>query len=249
MRISPWAGFFRLRSFRRLSLWLLLPGLIVFVRITKGAGFSDLYAVFSRPFWPGSAQREWLQSAYQLEQSSKLRLLEQDNARLRDLLELKKNAVSSTSLLPAAVISRSYNGWWHQFVLGKGSINGIQKGDVVIGPGGLVGKIESATPLTARVQLLTAPGSQIGVWVPRTKQHGMLLGTGTSRPQLVFLEKDPKVWPGDLVSTSPASSIMPPNLPVGVIQSVDNQALPAPYASVQLIAPSEAIDWVQVKIR
>ncbi len=249
MRISPWAVLFRLRSFQRLTLWLLLPGFLLFVRLSKGAGLSDLYAIVSRPFWPGSAQREWLQSAYQLEQSSKLRLLEQDNARLRDLLELKKAATGSTSLISATVISRSYKGWWHQFLLSKGALNGIQKGDVVIGPGGLVGKIESATPLTSRVKLLTAPGSQIGVWVPRTKQHGMLIGMGTSRPQLVFLEKDPRVLPGDLVSTSPASSIMPPNLPVGVIQSIDIRALPAPSAAIQLIAPSEAIDWVQVQIR
>jgi rod shape-determining protein MreC len=36
---------------------------------------------------------------------------------------------------------------------------------------------------------------------------------------------------------------------VGVIQSVDEQAVPAPTAIVQLIAAPEAIDWVQVRIR
>ena len=53
---------------------------------------------------------------------------------------------------------------------------------------------------------------------------------------------------GDLVSTSPASTLMPPNVPVGVIQSVDERAVPAPKAVVQLIAAPEAIDWVQVRI-
>ena len=32
-----------------------------------------------------------------------------------------------------------------------------------------------------------------------------------------------------------------------VIQSVDNKALPAPEATVQLLAVPEAIDWVQVQ--
>ena len=109
--------------------------------------------------------------------------------------------------------------------------------------------VESVTPVTSRVRLLTSPGSQIGVWAPRTNSHGLLVGLGTSRPQLVFIDKDPKVFPGDLVSTSPASTLLPPNVPVGVIQSLNSQSLPEPYASVQLIAAPEAIDWVQVQIR
>ena len=55
--------------------------------------------------------------------------------------------------------------------------------------------------------------------------------------------------PGDLVSTSPASTLLPPNIPVGVVQAVDEQAAPATAAVVQLIAAPEAIDWVQVKTR
>ena len=51
------------------------------------------------------------------------------------------------------------------------------------------------------------------------------------------------------MSTSPASTLLPPNLPVGVIQSLDEKALPAPNASVQLFAAPEAIDWVQVHKR
>jgi rod shape-determining protein MreC len=54
------------------------------------------------------------------------------------------------------------------------------------------------------------------------------------------------VRPGDLVVTSPASTLVPPNLPVGVIQRVAITADPAPEAMVQLSAPLEAVDWVQV---
>ena len=64
-----------------------------------------------------------------------------------------------------------------------------------------------------------------------------------------FLDKDIQVRPGDLVSTSPASTLLPPNLPVAVVQSLDTRAVPAPTALVQLIAPPDAIDWVQVKVR
>ena len=113
----------------------------------------------------------------------------------------------------------------------------------------LVGRIASVTPSTARVKLLTAPGNEIGVWLPRSRRHGLLAGRGSSRLSLRFIDKDPDVRPGDLVATSPASTLLPPNVPVGVIQSVQERAVPAPTALVQLIAAPEAIDWVQVRIR
>ena len=240
-------GTSRLRGFAQLTPWLLLISGLIVVRLSKGAGFTDAYALLSRPFWPGPAQREWIVAATDLEQASRLKLLERDNQRLRGLLALQQDG-SKAGLVSAAVIARRPRGWWQQLELGKGSLNGISVADAVLGPGGLVGRVQSVTPTTARVRLLTAPGSEVGVWLPRSRRHGLLVGLGTHRPQLRFIDKDLDVRAGDLVSTSPASTLMPPNVPVGVIQSVDERAVPAPKAVVQLIAAPEAIDWVQVRI-
>ena len=247
MGSSQWPQGSRLRSVQRLWPWLALLLALGLVRMSKGAGFADAFALLSRPFWPGSAQREWIATAQQQEQMSRIELLEQDNDRLRGLLELDQQ--SSGDWLQAAVISRTAAGWWQQLLLGRGTVDGVAKDDAVIGPGGLVGRVQSVTPATSRVRLLTAPGSRIGVWLPRTQQHGLLVGLGTARPQLQFLDKDIQVRPGDLVSTSPASTLLPPNLPVAVVQSLNPRAVPAPTAIVQLIAPPDAIDWVQVKVR
>ena len=247
MGLSQWPQGSRPRSFRRLWPWFILLVVLGLVRLSKGAGFADAFALLSRPFWPGSAQREWIESAVRQDALSRLQLLEQDNARLRGLLELDQ--LSSGDRVQAAVISRTPSGWWQQLELGKGSFNGIAKDDAVIGPGGLVDRVQSVTPATSRVRLLTAPGSRIGVWLPRTRQHGLLAGLGTARPQLQFLDKEVQVRPGDLVSTSPASTLLPPNLPVAVVQSINLRGVPAPTALVQLIAPPDAIDWVQVQVR
>ena len=247
MGSSQWPQGSRLRSVQRLWPWLALLLALGLVRMSKGAGFADAFALLSRPFWPGSAQREWIATAQQQEQMSRIELLEQDNDRLRGLLELDQQ--SSGDWLQAAVISRTAAGWWQQLLLGRGTVDGVAKDDAVIGPGGLVGRVQSVTPATSRVRLLTAPGSRIGVWLARTQQHGLLVGLGTARPQLQFLDKDIQVRPGDLVSTSPASTLLPPNLPVAVVQSLNARAVPAPTAIVQLIAPPDAIDWVQVKVR
>ena len=40
--------------------WLVLLLAIGLVRLSKGAAVVDLYALLSRPFWPGTAQSEWL---------------------------------------------------------------------------------------------------------------------------------------------------------------------------------------------
>jgi rod shape-determining protein MreC len=125
----------------------------------------------------------------------------------------------------------------------------VGEGQAVLAPGGLIGLVSSATPTTAQVTLLTDPASRVGVWVARTRHHGLLSGLGSGRPVVRFLEKDPGVVAGDVVTTSPASTLVPPDLPVGVIQSVDVTADPAPEAVIQLAAPVGSVDWVQVLAR
>jgi len=234
-----------LRFWRKSGPWVILLVGLGLVRFSKGALFLDFYSLVSRPFWPGTAQKEWIKAGVALETQAKLDLLEADNIRLRQILSIQNAA--KPEVIPAPVISRNTKGWSQQIELGKGKIHDIAVGDVVSGPGGLLGIVQSVTPLTSRVQLLTSPGSRLGVWVPRIKKHGLLRGLGTNRPQLSLLDKNFEVKIGDLVSTSPASTLLPPNLPVGVIQVLDNKALPAPKALVQLIAVPEAVDWVQVQ--
>ena len=238
----------RWQGIGRLTPWLLLLAGLMLVRFSKGAGFADAYALLTRPFWPGTAQREWLQAAVDVEQRARITLLEQDNERLRELLDLQQRGQAGRDVA-AAVISRRPRDWWQQLELSRGSLDGLAKDDAVLGPGGLLGRVASVTPATARVKLLTAPGHSIGVWLPRSRHHGLLVGNGSSRPELRFINRDPDVRPGDLVSTSPASTLLPPNVPVAVVQSVDARAVPSSTAVVQLIAAPEAVEWVQVRTR
>jgi rod shape-determining protein MreC len=241
----PWrrAPLSRRRS-RRWPLLLTLVLLLLVVRLSKGAVLNDAYALLSLPFWPGPAQSEWLRSARSVEDQARLQALTSDNDRLRQLLGLQR--LNADTAVSAPVISRQTGGWWQQLVIGKGALSGVRAGQPVVGPGGLIGLVASVTPATATITLLTDPSSRVGVWVNRTRHQGLLSGSGSARPLLRFLDKDPDARPGDLVVTSPASTLVPPNLPVGVIQVVDANADPAPMAVVQLIAPVQAIDWVQV---
>ena len=227
--------------------WIFLFGaLLLAIRSTKGAGYLDFYSVVLKPILPGTAQREWIQQGDNIEKSIRLQLLEKDNLRLRRALSLQK--FNEDKRISAAVISRSSKTWWQQLEINKGANDGILQGQTVIGPGGLIGLVDSTTTLTSRVRLLTDPGHQIGVWIDRINRHGILTGMGTNRPKLIFLNKNSLAKVGDIVTTSSASTLLPPNLLIGIVQFVDEKALPSPYAIVQLTASPEAIDWVQVLI-
>ena len=109
---NPLVAIARLSFWQKIVPWLLLVGGPGFVRWSKGALLSDAYALLSRPFWPGSAQKEWIQKGANIEQQARLSLLEQDNLRLREILRLEKS--SGRLFVSAAVISRISRGWWQQ---------------------------------------------------------------------------------------------------------------------------------------
>lgn len=162
------------------KVWIMfiLGALLFGIRWTKGAGYLDLYSILLKPILPGTAQREWIKEGENIERNIRLKLLEADNIRLRRALSLKE--FNGDQRISAAVISRSSRNWWQQLEINKGTKDGVLKGQTVIGPGGLIGLVDSTTLLTARVRLLTDPGHQVGAWINRTKRHGILTGMGTN---------------------------------------------------------------------
>ncbi len=217
---------------------------LVFVRISKGSLYKDFYYFISKPFWPGQSQKEVILKSLDLESIVKLNLLEKDNVRLREILYLQKS--SNTDNISAAVISRKTGSWWRQLILNKGSKDGVEVGNTVIGPGGLLGRVNSTSLLTSSVTLLTSPESKVGVWVDRIQINGLLIGSGDDYPNLTLYSKSADIKVGDFVSSSPASTLFPPNIPIGVVQSVKEPLKAQKTAKILLLAKPHLIDWVQI---
>ena len=89
--LPQWKGLLRSKNWKRFKLLLIVSGSLGLIRFTKSTNFADIYTIISRPFWPGSAQKEWIKSGIFLEEKTKLKLLEKDNERLRTLLNLQNN--------------------------------------------------------------------------------------------------------------------------------------------------------------
>ena len=217
---------------------------LVFVRISKGSLYKDFYYFISKPFWPGPFQKEVILKSSDQESLIKLNLLKKDNLRLREILNLQESSNSDT--ISAAVISRKTGSWWRQIILNKGSKDGVEIGSTVIGPGGLLGRVKSTSLLTSSVTLLTSLESKVGVWVDRIQINGLLIGSGDDYPNLILYSKDADIKVGDFVSSSPASTLLPPNIPIGIVQSVDEPFKAKKTAKILLLAKPQLIDWVQI---
>jgi len=217
---------------------------LAFVRISKGSLYKDFYYFFSKPFWPGQFQKEVIIKSKDQEFAIKLNLLKKDNIRLREILSLQES--SSKDNISAAVISRKTGGWWRQIILNKGSKDGVEIGDIVIGPGGLLGRVKNTSLFTSSVTLITSPESKLGVWVDRIQINGLLVGLGDDYPTLILYSKDADIKVGDFVSSSPASTLLPPNIPIGIVQSIDETLKSKKTAKISLLAKPQVIDWVQI---
>ena len=216
---------------------------LVFARISKGSIYKDFYYFISKPFWPGQFQKEVILKSIDQESSIKLNLLKKDNVRLREILSLQE---SSNSNISAAVISRKTGSWWRQIILNKGSKDGVEIGSAVIGPGGLLGRVQNTSLFTSSVTLITSPESKLAVWVDRIQINGLMVGLGDDYPNLILYSKDADIKVGDFISSSPASTLLPPNVPIGVVQSIDEPFKSKKIAKISLLAKPHFIDWVQI---
>ena len=217
---------------------------LVFVRISKGSIYKDFYYFISKPFWPGQFQKEIILKSLDRESFIELNLLKKDNKRLREILSLQKS--SNNENISAAVISRKTGSWWRQLILNKGSKDGVEIGNIVIGPGGLLGRVSNTSLFTSSVTLITSPESKLGVWVDRIQINGLLVGLGDDFPSLILYSKDVDLKVGDFVSSSPASTLLPPNIPIGIVQSIDETLKSKKTAKILLFAKPQVIDWVQI---
>jgi len=218
--------------------------ILVFVRISKGSIYKDFYYFISKPFWPGQYQKEIILKSINQESLIRFNLLEKDNIRLREILSLQDSSYEGN--ISAAVISRKTGSWWRQITLNKGSKDGVEVGSVVVGPGGLLGRVNKTSLFTSSVTLLTSPESKVGVWVDRIQINGLLIGLGNDYPSLVLFSKDADIKVGDFISSSPVSTLLPPNIPIGIVQSINEPYKAKKTAVISLLANPHVIDWVQI---
>jgi len=221
-------------------------GSAFYLRQTQGRLILEMYQLVAGPIPVQPSLEERLINAKILELQGRLEELESQNLELRELLDYQ--TTTGKRQIVAPIVGRSADHWWKQIILGRGSNDGIKKGFVVTGTGGLVGRVVDVTPHTSRVLLISDPTSRVGVniKVGSRRYMGFIKGLGNDKAVMEFFDKVPDVRPGYKAYTSIVSQLFPPGLLVGVVESVDLNKSPAPEAVLQLSAPISHLQWAIV---
>jgi rod shape-determining protein MreC len=172
---------------------------------------------------------------------SRVAELEGELARVDDAIqrldELEQaNGLPVTSRVPsvaARVSAGPVTSFDHTFEINRGSAAGLGVGMPVVSGAGLVGRIVQVTDERATVEVISAPGFEVGVRHGDSGEVGIAEGNGAREPlTVVDIPPDVPVEPEDLVFTSGVErSIFPPDIPVGRVVDVS----PSPDRLTQVL--------------
>jgi len=149
--------------------------------------------------------------------------------------------------LAATVVFRDPRPFQRYVVIDVGTDDGILSGMPVVGPAGLIGRVEAVTANAARVQLITDPASSVNVRIQPSDATAVLIGSLTGDLSLDLVPVDANIGAGDLVLTSGLGGNFPPNILIGQVASVRGEATALfQKAAIQPAADLDRLDIVLV---
>lgn len=226
---------------------LIIVALIValWIKQTQAALFSEVYYFLVSPFQSQQqlAIEDRLTNRRILELEQRVTELTQQNQQLKQLIDYSE--VQSAKTVTAPIIGRSRDRWWQKVTLGKGRQDGIKPGYIVMGIGGLVGRVTHVTPHTSKVLLISDTTSKVGSILSRNRQLGYIEGQGASSVAMYFFDQTIDLQPGDDILTSNLSKLYPPGLPIGKVKSTEQNKNTS--VEVELSAPIDVLEWVVVQ--
>jgi cell shape-determining protein MreC len=156
---------------------------------------------------------------------------DEENRRLRELLDLKAEAAPKAA---AAEVLRYRNEASQRIMtLRAGKLEDLSLGQPVLTKGGqLLGRIISLTDRISTVRLITDPACYIGVTLEKTQSQGMLY----SRDGKLFvrLERAELVPQNERVLTSHLSDLFPEGLLIGVVEGEADPIEKDPFVAAEL---------------
>ena len=168
-------------------------------------------------------------SFFELEKSNKT--LQEENATLRESLlklkgyssEIEVDTSFKYDLIPATIINQEYRLRRNYLTLDKGADDGIEEDMGVINSDGIIGVITGRSGKYAVAISLLNTDTRISAKIKNSSFFGNLYWKGKD-PSTMVLESIPRyaeLSVGDTIATSGYSTIFPPDLTIGVVESFD----------------------------
>lgn len=141
------------------------------------------------------------------------RALDYENRRLKRLLGVREQVAAT--VVSAHLVSSTASSTRRYAVLDAGSRSGVEVGQPVRGPEGLIGRVVEVGLNNARVQLITDPESIVPVRRARDGLPAIAAGRGDGLIELRAVNAGSGVFrSGDIFMTSGTGGIFSPNVPV-----------------------------------
>ena len=164
-----------------------------------------------------------------------------ENLRLRGLLNFVGS--SKTRSLGARVIGRPTNSWEGVITIDRGTADGVNQGQPVVGPQGLLGQTIDVTRHSAKVRLITDPSSGVAAMVQSTRAEGVVRGSIDGGLTLEFVSRETTVRAGDVVISSGMGGVYPKGLIIGEITSV--KSTPSTLYQDIVLAPAGSLSGLE----
>ena len=134
---------------------------------------------------------------------------------LRRVVPLEKGALISArveKMIPARILAMDLSDWRRTILIGRGSSDGLEVGSPVMWAEAVVGRLTKVGPRASLVELITDPEFRLWVVDLRSRQQGILKGTGSRLAVISYVPFDADVKPGDSFVTTGLDGVFPPGL-------------------------------------
>ena len=180
------------------------------------------------------------------EQLQNAELLEKENERLRDYLDMK-NKYPSFAMEEGMVISHSSGNYITNFTLNRGTLHGIQTNMPVITKDGIVGYVVEVGLNWCMVSTLIETATSVGAYIPRSEVVGIVSGDYSMRQEgnckISYIDASADVQVGDTVYSSGTGSVYPADLKIGTVTAIEVDE----YNRTLVATVTPAVDFSQLK--
>ena len=152
---------------------------VVYVLVRIGEGIASLRYIFAIPAILGENKRLQAENTLLSREASEAARLVAENDRLMKLTKLKQDG--NFNKISATILSRPYDLWLESALIGAGSGDGVEVGNLVANEYGIVGVISEVQAGYSRVELISSPQFRLGGIGGSGLAEGVLMGrTGHS---------------------------------------------------------------------
>ena len=180
------------------------------------------------------------------QENRRLLLAEEENKELSALLGISRK-YAALPMVGAGIIGKDPNDWYNSFSINKGENDGLQNNMAVLGDFGLIGRIQEVHSTYAKIITIIDHRFSVAVEITRTEDLGVLKGAVELMQQglcrVEYIIATAQIMVGDEIVTGSHSSMFPPGILVGKVQSVEPN--PDGLTKYAIVEPAATINRIE----